>query len=111
MIVDMLKADRRVKPQGVLIDHVEEHAIKFVLDAHFRVGMTLCPVTKCTPEGAVDMVEMCGPDRRMANGAGDRDPATPMNLPDMIRTMRARGHSDTAIKIRLREPSPIHHAG
>ncbi len=98
MIIDMLKADRRVKPNRVLIDHVEEHTIKLTLDAGFWVGMTLYPVTKCTPERAVDMIETYGPDRIMANSAGDWGPSNPMNVPDMIRTMRARGHSEAAIK-------------
>jgi uncharacterized protein len=98
MIIDMLKADRRVKPQRVLIDHVEEHTIKLVLDAGFWAGMTLYPVTKCTPDRAADMIEMYGPDRIMANSAGDWGPSNPMNLPDLIRTMRARGYSDAAIK-------------
>ena len=61
MILDMLRGDRRVKPHRVLIDHVEEHTIKLALDAGFWVGMTLYPVTKCTPERAVDMVERTCP--------------------------------------------------
>jgi len=98
MIIDMLKADARVKPQRVLIDHVEEHTIKLALDAGFWVGMTLYPVTKATPERAVDMIEMFGSDHIMANSAGDWGPSNPMNLPDFIRTLRARGHSEDAIR-------------
>ncbi len=33
--------------------------------------MTLYPVTKCTPQRAADMIEMYGPERLMANSAGD----------------------------------------
>ena len=97
MIIDMLKADRRVKPQRVLIDHVEEHTIKLALDAGFWVGMTLYPVTKCTPDRAADMIEMYGSERIMANSAGDWGPSNPMNLPDLIRVLHARGHSDPPI--------------
>jgi hypothetical protein len=91
MILDILKADARVKPGRVLIDHVEEHTIKPALDAGFWVGMTLYPTTKCTPDRAVDMVEMYGTERIMANSAGDWGVSDPMNLPDFIRALRARG--------------------
>ena len=97
MIIDMLKAERRVRPEHVLIDHVEEHTIKLALDAGFWVGMTLYPVTKCTPERAVDMIEKYGYERIMANSAGDWGPSNPMNVPDFIRTLRARSHSEPAI--------------
>ncbi len=98
MILDILTADRRVRPQRVLIDHVEEHTIRPALDAGFWVGMTLYPVTKCTPERAVDMVERYGTERIMANSAGDWGPSNPMNTPDFIRAMRTRGHDEQTIQ-------------
>ena len=97
MILDMLTGDRRIKPDRVLIDHVEEHTIKLALDAGFWVGMTLYPITKCTPERAVDMVECYGTERIMANSAGDWGASNPMNLPDFIRALRSRGHDEEAI--------------
>jgi predicted metal-dependent TIM-barrel fold hydrolase len=97
MILDMLTSDRRVKPQRVLIDHVEEHTIKPALDAGFWVGMTLYPVTKCTPQRAVDLVERYGTERIMANSAGDWGASNPMNLPDFMRALRARGHEEQTI--------------
>jgi len=97
MIIDMLKGDGRVKPHRVIIDHVEEHTIKPALDAGFWAGMTLYPVTKCTPERAVDMVERFGTERIIANSAGDWGPSDPMNLPDFIRALRARGHDEMTI--------------
>ena len=98
MILDMLRSDRRINPQRVLIDHVEEHTIKPALDAGFWVGMTLYPVTKCTPERAVDMVERYGTERIMTNSAGDWGNSNPMNMPDFIRALRARGHNEAAIR-------------
>ena len=59
--------------------------------------MTLYPTTKCTPERAVDMVEMYGPERIMANSAGDWGVSNPMNMPDFIRTLRARGFDNDEI--------------
>ena len=97
MILDILTSDARVKPGRVLIDHVEEHTIKLALDAGFWVGLTMYPLTKCTPERAADMIERYGPDRIMANSAGDWGPSNPMNVPDLIRVLRARGHDACAI--------------
>jgi hypothetical protein len=97
MILDMLLGDRRIKPHRVVIDHVEEHTIKLALDAGFWVGITLYPVTKCTPERAVDLVERYGTERIMANSAGDWGHSNPMNMPDFIRTLRTRGHDELTI--------------
>ena len=43
MIVDMLCDDRRIDHSRVLVDHVEEHTVRFVLDEGFWAGMTLVP--------------------------------------------------------------------
>ncbi len=53
MILDMLCDDRRLDRSRVLVDHVEEHTVRHVLDDGFWAGMTLYPVSKCTPQRAV----------------------------------------------------------
>ena len=97
MILDMFKNDRRVRPDRVCIDHVEEHTIRPALDAGFWVGMTLYPVTKCTPERACDMVEKYGGERMMANSAGDWGRSDPMAVPEFMLAMRRRGHPEALI--------------
>jgi len=98
MILDMLTGDRRLKRHRVLVDHVEEHTIRAVLEAGFWAGMTLYPVSKCTPERAVDMVEMYGPERLLVNSAGDWGPSKPTAVPDFIMEMRHRGHDERLIR-------------
>ncbi|WP_020473165.1 TatD family hydrolase [Zavarzinella formosa] len=98
MIVDMLKNDRRVKPNRVCIDHVEEHTVRLALDNGFWCGMTLYPITKCTPQRACDILEMHGTDRIMANSAGDWGVSDPMAVPGLIMEMKRRGHSEATIK-------------
>src|SRR5262249_28186909 len=78
MIIDMLNGDSRVQPQRVCIDHVEEHTIRLALENGFWCGMTLYPITKCTPERAVDMVEMYGTERILVNSAGDWGNSNPL---------------------------------
>lgn len=98
MIIDMLTSHPKVAPDRVLIDHVEEHTVQFALEQGLWAGMTLYPTTKCTPERAVDIIEKFGADRLMVNSAGDWGPSNPMAVPDFIRTMRARGHTESAIR-------------
>src|SRR5262249_23518888 len=54
--------------------------------------------TKCTPERACDIIEMVGTDRIMANSAGDWGKSDPLAVPELIQTMRRRGHSDAVIR-------------
>ena len=98
MIVDMLKNDRRVKPERVCIDHVEEHTVRLALDNGFWCGMTLYPTTKCTPARAADIIEMVGTDRIMANSAGDWGKSDPLAVPELIQEMKRRGHPEAAIR-------------
>ncbi|RME39328.1 MAG: metal-dependent hydrolase [Planctomycetota bacterium] len=97
MILDILRGESRIQPERVLIDHVEEHTIRPVLEAGFWAGMTLYPTTKCTPERAADMIEVYGAERIVVNSAGDWGPSDPMAVPDFIRTMVARGFDRCAI--------------
>ncbi len=96
MILDMLN-DQRLERSRVLVDHVEEHTIRHVLDAGYWAGMTLYPVTKCTPQRAADMIEKYGTERLMANSAGDWGPSKPTAIPDLIFELRRRGHSNKLI--------------
>jgi predicted metal-dependent TIM-barrel fold hydrolase len=98
MILDMLAGDRRIKPERVCIDHVEEHTIRAALEAGHWVGMTLYPTTKCTPARAADMVELYGTERIMVNSAGDWGHSDPMAVPEFIFEMRQRGHDDATIR-------------
>ena len=98
MILDMLKNDPRVKPHRVCVDHVEEHTVRLALDGGFWCGMTLYPTSKCTPSRAVDILEMVGLDRIMANSAGDWGKSDPLAVPELIFEMRRRGHPESAIK-------------
>jgi predicted metal-dependent TIM-barrel fold hydrolase len=98
MILDMLSSDRRVSPQRVLVDHVEEHTVRHVLEEGYWAGMTLYPVTKCTPSRAADIVEVYGPERLLVNSAGDWGPSKPTAVPDFILEMRRRGHAESLIR-------------
>lgn len=93
LIVDALKNDKRIKPERVIIDHVEEHTIKLVLDSGFWAGMTLYPESKCTSARAIDMIEMYGGERLWMNSACDWGVSVPLAVPRTALEMKKRGHS------------------
>lgn len=110
MILDMLSGDSRITRERVLVDHVEEHTVRHVLDEGFWVGMTLYPVSKCTPARAANIVEMFGPERLLVNSAGDWGPSKPTAVPDFIVEMRRRGHAESLIR-RVVYENPVEYFG
>jgi predicted metal-dependent TIM-barrel fold hydrolase len=98
MILDMVKGEPRIAPERVCIDHVEEHTIRAALDVGHWVGMTLYPITKCTPARAADMIEVYGTERILVNSAGDWGHSDPLAVPELIFELRARGHDHSLIR-------------
>jgi predicted metal-dependent TIM-barrel fold hydrolase len=98
MILDMVRLDSRIPAERVCIDHVEEHTIRHALEAGHWVGMTLYPITKCTPTRAADMIEMHGAERVMVNSAGDWGHSDPLAVPEFIFEMKRRGHPEKLIQ-------------
>jgi len=92
LILDALKSDRRIRPERVIIDHVEEHTVEMVLDAGMWAGMTLYPETKCTPARAIDILETYGRERLWLNSACDWGISDPLAVPKTALEMKKRGH-------------------
>jgi predicted metal-dependent TIM-barrel fold hydrolase len=97
LILDVLRSDKRIRPDRVIIDHVEEHTVRMVLDAGFWAGITLYPESKCTPARAVDIFETAGPDRLWLNCACDWGQSDPLAVPKAALEMRRRGFSEAVI--------------
>jgi len=106
LILDLLKNDRRVRPERVIIDHVEEHTVRLVLDRGHWAGMTLYPETKCTPARAIDILEVHGSERLWMNSACDWGVSDPLAVPKTALEMSRRGHAALAIeKVILQNPA------
>jgi predicted metal-dependent TIM-barrel fold hydrolase len=86
-------AGLNVNPERIWIDHVEEQTIRPCLDAGYWVGMTLYPITKCSPKRAVDMIEKYGTERILVNSSADWGPSDPFTLQECILEYRRRGYS------------------
>ena len=91
LILDVLKADRRIQPERCIIDHVEEHTVQMVLERGHWAGMTLYPESKCTGARAVDMLDRYGVDRLWMNSACDWGVSVPLAVPYAALEMRRRG--------------------
>jgi predicted metal-dependent TIM-barrel fold hydrolase len=97
LIIDALKNDRRIRPERVIIDHVEEHTVEIVHEAGFWAGMTLYPESKCTAARAVDIIENYGTDRLWMNSACDWGVSVPLAVPYAGLEMKRRGYSAEVI--------------
>jgi len=92
LICDALASHSGVDPGRVIIDHVEEHTIRDVLNRGFWAGITLYPDSKSSPPRAVDMIEICGRDRIWMNSACDWGVSDPLAVPKAALEMRNRGY-------------------
>ena len=97
LILDAVRANPRIRPERVLIDHVEEHTVRIVLDRGHWAGMTLYPISKCTPARAVDILDVYGYQRLWMNSACDWGESVPLAIPRTALEMRRRGWSSESI--------------
>ncbi len=105
LILDVLRSDKRIRPERCIIDHVEEHTIQLVLDAGFWAGMTLYPESKCSPARAVDMLDLYSHERIWMNSACDWGVSIPLAVPRTALEMKRRGWpADLIDKVIYRNP-------
>lgn len=105
IIVDILKNDKRIKPERVLIDHCEEHTIRLARENGFWAGLTIYPVSKVTPARGVDILEEFGTKMICVNSAADWGESSPSMLTDTCLEFRRRNHSEAeAIEVFYNNP-------
>lgn len=98
LILDAIRNQPSIPPERVLIDHVEEHTIELALDRGHWAGMTLYPVSKCSPARAIDMLDRYGSERLWMNSACDWGESVPLAVPRAALEMRQRGWRHEAIE-------------
>ncbi|AFZ66811.1 TatD family hydrolase [Deinococcus peraridilitoris] len=98
VIVETLAKDPRIQPHRVMVDHAEEHTADLILEHGFWTGFTLYPKTKASPNRAIDMIEMHGPERICVASACDWGPSDPVAVPEFVLEMRRRGHDEELIR-------------
>jgi predicted metal-dependent TIM-barrel fold hydrolase len=105
LILDAIKNFPRLRAERVIIDHVEEHTVRDVLERGHWAGITLYPTSKCTPPRAADILEAFGAERLWVNSACDWGVCDPLAPPKLGLELRARGHSwDAVDRVLFRNP-------
>jgi predicted metal-dependent TIM-barrel fold hydrolase len=98
LILDALRNEPRLAPDRVLIDHAEEHTLGEIKNAGYWAGITLYPTSKCSPERAVDMLEVYGSERVWLNSAADWGVSDPLATVKAALEMRRRGYPEGAVR-------------
>src|ERR1043165_3389674 len=96
IITSILRNDKRIRPERVLIDHCEEHTIRMARDAGFWAGLTIYPVSRVRPQRAVDIIEVFGSKMLCVNSASDWGESSPSMLTDTYLEFRRRGNDERA---------------
>lgn len=97
LILDVIAAHPAISPDLVLIDHAEEHTIRLIRDRGYWAGLTLYPLSKCSPARAVDILDMVGLDRIWLNSAADWGHSDPLAVLKAGEEMRRRGFAESEI--------------
>jgi uncharacterized protein len=97
LIIDALLNHPNIRPDRVIIDHVEEHTAGTVLDRGFWAGITLYPESKTSLNRAIDILEIYGSERVWLNSACDWGVSDPLAVPKAALEMRRRGYQSPFI--------------
>ena len=82
----------------VVVDHNTEETTRLALDAGCWAGHTVYPVTKLSPERAVNLIEEHGTERMLVNSSADWGVSDPLSVPKVAREMRRREFPDADIQ-------------
>lgn len=72
----------------ILIDHNTEETIEKTLELGMWAGLSVYPITKLSPERAMNIIKKHGTERIMVNSAADWGISDPLSVPMVARDMR-----------------------
>ena len=98
LMLDALAGFPKLDRNRVIIDHVEEHTVRLVLDQSYWAGLTLYPLSKCTADRAIDILETSGSERIWLNSACDWGVSDPLAVPKCALAMKRRRHSAEQVR-------------
>ena len=90
--------EMKVPGGSAVIDHSVQDTTGIILDAGYWAGHSVYPVTKLTPERAVNLLKQFGLERMMVHSAADWGPSDPLSVPRTVLEMRRRGFSPAEIE-------------
>lgn len=95
--IEIIK-DLRFPVEKVILDHNTEETIGEAHRSGCWCGHTVYPVTKLSPERAVNILEKYGTERMLVNSSCDWGPADPLSVPRTVLAMRRRGFPEEDIR-------------
>jgi uncharacterized protein len=99
-IEQILKTEggKRYNRDKILVDHNVEETIENTLELGMWAGLSVYPVTKLSPERAMNIIKKYGTERLMVHSAADWGPSDPLSVPLVAREMRKAGFSVNEIE-------------
>src|SRR5918996_2864967 len=85
---------RRYNRSKILIDHNVEETIEKTLEFGMWAGLSVYPVSKLSPERAINIIKKYGTERIMIHSAADWGPSDPLSVPLVAREMRKASFSN-----------------
>jgi predicted metal-dependent TIM-barrel fold hydrolase len=89
---------RRYNRQKILVDHNVEETIEKTLELGMWAGLSVYPVSKLSPERAMNIIRKYGTERIMVHSAADWGPSDPLSVPLVAREMRKAGFGVSEIE-------------
>lgn len=89
---------RRYKRHKILVDHNVEETIEKTLELGMWAGLSVYPVTKLSPERAINIIRKYGTERIMIHSAADWGVSDPLSVALTAREMRRAGFSTNEIE-------------
>ena len=89
---------KRYNRHKILIDHNVEETIEKTLEFGMWAGLSVYPVSKLSPERAMNIIKKYGTERIMIHSAADWGPSDPLSVPLVAREMRKASFSTNEIE-------------
>jgi predicted metal-dependent TIM-barrel fold hydrolase len=89
---------QRYNRNKILVDHNEEETIEKTLELGMWAGLSVYPVTKLSPERAMNIIKKHGTERIMIHSAADWGVSDPLSVPLVAREMKKAGFSMSEIE-------------
>ncbi len=83
--------DSRYNRKKIVVDHNVEDTIEKTLELGMWAGLSVYPITKLSPERAMNIIKEYGTERIMIHSAADWGISDPLSVPLVAREMRKLG--------------------
>jgi len=94
----IVNSEARYKRHKILVDHNVEETIEKTLELGMWAGLSVYPVSKLSPERAINIIKKYGTERIMIQSAADWGVSDPLSVALTAREMRKAGFSTNEIE-------------